>query len=38
VGCWNEVDYFLSFAGKVGDFSFTATFSLGLSAIDSGET
>ncbi|HVT87643.1 MAG TPA: hypothetical protein VHD56_02225 [Tepidisphaeraceae bacterium] len=28
VGCWNEVDYFLSFSGKIGDdISFTATYS-----------
>jgi hypothetical protein len=27
VGCWNEVDYFATFSGKVGDFSFAATFS-----------
>lgn len=27
VGCWNEVDYFLTFSGKVGDFGFAATYS-----------
>lgn len=27
VGCWNEVDYFLTFSGKVGDFNFAATYS-----------
>lgn len=26
VGCWNEVDYFLTFSGKVGDFSMALTY------------